>query len=74
MAYQSLEDRLVKRAFASGARSIAPRDLPVVPDHLLPELTLLTRGAERATPEEISANSRAASVRLRAAERVRVAA
>ena len=32
---------------------------------------LLTRGAEKASPDEIEANQRAASVRLRAAERVR---
>src|SRR5690606_21732594 len=29
LAYQSLEDRIVKRAFAAGAASTAPRDLPV---------------------------------------------
>ena len=36
-----------------------------------PELRLLTRGAERATDDEIAANPRAASVRVRAAERIR---
>ena len=39
-----------------------------------PELTLLTRGAERASAAEVSDNPRAASVLLRAAERVREAA
>jgi 16S rRNA (cytosine1402-N4)-methyltransferase len=47
LAYHSLEDRMVKRTFAAGANDRAPRGLPVVPDALLPELTLLTRGAER---------------------------
>ncbi len=38
-----------------------------------PQLRLLTRGSESATAEEIAANPRAASVRLRAAERIRQA-
>ncbi len=73
-AYQSLEDRLVKQAFAAGSRSDVPPDLPVVPTHHLPELRLLTRGAERAGAAEIAQNPRAQSVRLRAVERVRDAA
>jgi len=71
MSYQSLEDRLVKRALASGARETAPPDLPVVPEQDRPWLRLLTRGAESAPAEEVAANPRAASVRLRAAERIR---
>lgn len=71
MSYQSLEDRLVKHALARRARSTAPLDLPVVPLEHRPELRLLTRGAERASPQETSTNPRAASVRLRAAERIR---
>lgn len=71
LAYHSLEDRIVKRAFADGARSTAPPGLPVeLPEHA-PVLRLLTRGAETATESEIAANPRAASVRLRAVERVR---
>jgi 16S rRNA (cytosine1402-N4)-methyltransferase len=69
LSYHSLEDRLVKRLFATGAASTAPPDLPVVPAGYEPRLRLLTRGAERATENEVSANPRAASVRLRAAER-----
>jgi 16S rRNA (cytosine1402-N4)-methyltransferase len=74
LAYQSLEDRLVKRVFAAGATTSAPPDLPVVPAHVQPELRLLTRGAEQASPREIEDNPRAASVRLRGVERVREAA
>jgi 16S rRNA (cytosine1402-N4)-methyltransferase len=65
LAYHSLEDRLVKQLLAAGAR-----DLPVVPPGLRPELRLLTRGAQRPTEAEVSANPRAASARLRAAERI----
>jgi 16S rRNA (cytosine1402-N4)-methyltransferase len=74
MSYQSLEDRMVKRVLVAGATSTAPPDLPVVPDELQPVLRLLTRGAETAGEDEVAANPRAASVRLRAAERLRDAA
>jgi 16S rRNA (cytosine1402-N4)-methyltransferase len=74
LAYQSLEDRLVKRTFAAGAAITAPVDMPVVPDSARPQLRLLTRGAETATEAEIEANPRATSVRLRAIERIREAA
>ncbi len=70
MSYHSLEDRLVKRAFAAGTSSMVPPDLPVVPPGHEPPLRNLTRGAEKAAPEEIDQNSRAASVRLRAVERI----
>jgi 16S rRNA (cytosine1402-N4)-methyltransferase len=70
LAYHSLEDRLVKQLLAAGARDRVPRGLPVVPAGLGPELRLLTRGAQRPTPAEVAANPRAASARLRAAERI----
>jgi 16S rRNA (cytosine1402-N4)-methyltransferase len=74
MSYQSLEDRIVKRAFAAGTEVRVPHGLPVVPTDRQPWLRLLTRGAELASAEEIAANPRSAPVRLRAAERVGVAA
>ena len=70
MSYHSLEDRIVKQAFAAGARSTAPVDLPVIPPGTGPTLRLLTRGAEPPGEAEIEANPRAASVKLRAAERI----
>ncbi|MDH5277567.1 MAG: 16S rRNA (cytosine(1402)-N(4))-methyltransferase RsmH [Actinomycetota bacterium] len=72
LSYQSLEDRLVKRALAARLRDDVPLDLPV-PGHG-PELRLLTRAAERPAAGEVAANPRAASARLRAAERLRAAA
>lgn len=74
LSYHSLEDRLVKRTFAKGATDRAPRDLPVVPDELRAQLRLVTRGAERPDADEIESNPRAASARLRIAERIKEAA
>jgi 16S rRNA (cytosine1402-N4)-methyltransferase len=70
-AYHSLEDRLVKRALAAGATSSAPPGLPVEPPTHAPYLRLVTRGAEEADEAERERNPRSASVRLRAAERLR---
>jgi len=70
-SYQSLEDRIVKRELRARSTSTAPVGLPVeLPEHR-PELKLLVRGAELADQDEIAQNPRAASVRLRAAERAR---
>jgi 16S rRNA (cytosine1402-N4)-methyltransferase len=74
MSYQSLEDRIVKHALAVGAHPDVPAGLPIVPDAMKPWLRLLTRGAELAGEDEIAQNPRAASVRVRAAERLAVAA
>ena len=69
-SYHSLEDRLVKRAFTAATRLDVPDDLPFVPAGAEPALRLVTRGAEVADEREIEQNPRAASVRLRAVERV----
>jgi 16S rRNA (cytosine1402-N4)-methyltransferase len=71
LAYHSLEDRIVKRELAVRSTSTTPIDLPVELPGRGPELRLLVRGSEQASDDEISDNPRAASVRLRAAERVR---
>ncbi|MBA8803911.1 16S rRNA (cytosine1402-N4)-methyltransferase [Nocardioides ginsengisegetis] len=70
-SYHSLEDRLVKQAFTAATKSDVPLDLPFVPEGSEPALRLVTRGSEKADAGEIEENPRAASVRLRAIERVR---
>lgn len=70
-SYHSLEDRLVKRTFTAATRLDVPDDLPFVPEGAEPSYRLVTRGAEQATPAEVEENPRAASVRLRAIERIR---
>jgi 16S rRNA (cytosine1402-N4)-methyltransferase len=74
LAYHSLEDRIVKQAFAALAADRTPAALPVSLPGRRPQLRLLTRGAEQADDAEIAHNPRAASVRLRAAERIRESA
>jgi len=70
MAYQSLEDRIVKTEFAAATASRTPPGLPVELPGYGPEFVALTRGAERAGADEIERNPRSAPVRLRALERV----
>jgi len=76
LSYHSLEDRIVKQALTALARPSLPVDLPrgLPVDPPAPELRLLTRGAETADDTETAGNPRSASVRLRAAERIRPAA
>lgn len=71
LSYHSLEDRITKHELQAGARSTAPAGLPVeLPEHK-PYLKLLTRGAEQPGDAEVNTNPRAASARLRVAERIR---
>ena len=70
ISYHSLEDRIVKRRFAEGARGCTcPPDLPVCACGGGQELRLLTRRPIEPTAEEVAANPRARSARLRAAEK-----
>src|SRR5581483_3376918 len=70
MAYQSLEDRIVKNIFADAVSSRTPPGLPIeLPGHQ-PRYVALTRGAEKASAAEVDLNPRSASVRLRALEKV----
>ncbi len=74
MSYQSLEDRVVKQEFAPRIVSRTPVDLPVELPGMGPEFRMLTRGAEKATEQEIDENPRATPVRMRAAERIQAVA
>jgi 16S rRNA (cytosine1402-N4)-methyltransferase len=70
MAYQSLEDRIVKRLFVEAVASRSPAGLPVELPGYEPRFRSLTRGAERAGADEIERNPRSTPVRLRALQRV----
>lgn len=74
LAYHSLEDRIVKREFAKRSTDSTPPGLPVSLESARPQFRLLVSGAEQPGQAELAANPRAASARLRAAERIRDAA
>ncbi|WP_455112589.1 16S rRNA (cytosine(1402)-N(4))-methyltransferase RsmH [Rothia mucilaginosa] len=74
MSYHSLEDKIVKRALTAEATSKAPKGFPVELEEHKPTVKFITRGAEPPTDEEIEQNSRAASAKLRAAEKIRIPA
>ncbi len=70
LSYHSLEDRITKRTLGAGATSRTPAGMPVERAEDAAYLRLLTRGAQLPDEAEVAANPRAASARLRAAERV----
>jgi len=72
IAYHSLEDRLVKRRFATwaGRDDTEPPGMPVTRPRN-PLVRLLTRRPRRPDADEVAENPRSASARLRAAEKVR---
>ena len=70
MSYHSLEDRITKQAMAPRTRSTGPIDLPIELPGTEPRFRMLTRGAELPSDAEVAANPRAASVRVRAIERL----
>jgi 16S rRNA (cytosine1402-N4)-methyltransferase len=72
MSYHSLEDGIVKQALQAGSVSSTPIDLPFELPGTGAILRILTKGVERAKEIELSANPRAASARLRAAEKLEV--
>ncbi len=70
MSFQSLEDRIIKEYFAEASTSKSPRALPVELPEYAAKFKLVFNSSEKPTEAEVAENSRAASVRLRAIERV----
>ena len=71
IAYHSLEDRLVKRRFSAwaGREDTEPPGMPVTRPRN-PVVRILTRRPRRPAADEVDANPRSESARLRAAEKV----
>ncbi len=73
LAYHSLEDRMVKRTFTTWAGEGLPQGpakLPAPPPARRPLVRLLTRRPLRPRADEVAANPRSESARLRAVERL----
>ncbi|GEJ56779.1 16S rRNA (cytosine(1402)-N(4))-methyltransferase RsmH [Anaeromyxobacter diazotrophicus] len=72
IAFHSLEDRMVKERFRALTHAcVCPPDLPVCGCGAKAGFAPVTRGAIKASEEEIAENPRARSARLRAVERLR---
>lgn len=71
ITFHSLEDRLTKTLFkeASSLPDLPP-GLPIIPDHMKPILKLVTRKPILPSEEELAANNRSRSAKLRIAEKI----
>lgn len=73
ITFHSLEDRIVKQLFKSySSLPELPRGLPIIPDHQQPVLKLVNRKPITPSEEELEANNRARSAKLRIAEKQRL--
>jgi len=71
ISYHSLEDRIVKQAFREHARNcICPPKLPICQCNQKASLQILTPHPIIPSEEEINANSRSRSAKLRAVEKI----
>ena len=71
ITFHSLEDRLCKTLFkeASSLPELPP-GLPIIPDNMKPILKLITRKPILPSDEELAANNRSRSAKLRVAEKI----
>lgn len=71
ITFHSLEDRLTKTLFkeASSLPDLPP-GLPVIPEHMKPVLKLVSRKPILPSDEELAANNRSRSAKLRIAEKI----
>lgn len=70
ITFHSLEDRLTKQIFKEKTSLDLPKGLPIVPDHLKASLELVNRKPILPTAEELEANNRAHSAKLRVARKI----
>lgn len=70
ITFHSLEDRIVKQTFKEYSKlPDLPRGLPIIPEHEQPPLKLVNRKPILPSEEELEANNRARSAKLRIAEK-----
>lgn len=70
MSYQSLEDKIIKSAFAELTTSKTPPGLPMDLPGTAAKFAPITHGAEKASKDEIDLNPRATPVRVRGIEKL----
>lgn len=71
ITFHSLEDRICKVAFKEASQlPNLPHGLPVIPEEFKPKMKLVNRKPITASKEELEANNRARSAKLRIAEKL----
>ena len=71
ITFHSLEDRLTKQLFKEASTVEVPKGLPFIPDDMQPKLALVNRKPILPRQEELEANNRSHSAKLRVARKVR---
>jgi 16S rRNA (cytosine1402-N4)-methyltransferase len=71
ITFHSLEDRICKAAFKKESETPdLPHGLPIIPDEFKPKLKLISRKPILPSEDELAANNRARSAKLRIAEKL----
>jgi 16S rRNA (cytosine1402-N4)-methyltransferase len=71
ITFHSLEDRICKATFKKESETPnLPHGLPIIPDEYKPKLKLISRKPILPSEEELAANNRARSAKLRIAEKL----
>ncbi|MBF0778004.1 16S rRNA (cytosine(1402)-N(4))-methyltransferase RsmH [Streptococcus cuniculi] len=70
ITFHSLEDRLTKQLFKEASTVDVPKGLPFIPEDLKPKMELVNRKPILPSKEELEANNRAHSAKLRVAKKI----
>ena len=70
ITFHSLEDRLTKQLFKEASTVEVPKGLPFIPDDLKPKMKLVSRKPILPSKEELEANNRSHSAKLRVARKI----
>ena len=70
ITFHSLEDRLTKQLFKEASTVEVPKGLPFIPDDLKPKMELVSRKPILPSTEELEANNRSHSAKLRVARKI----
>ena len=70
ITFHSLEDRLTKQLFKEASTAEVPKGLPFIPDDLKPKMELVSRKPILPSKEELEANNRSHSAKLRVARKI----
>ena len=71
ITFHSLEDRLTKQLFKEATVLDVPKGLPFIPDDMQPKFSLVNRKPILPSQEELRANNRAHSAKLRVIQKIR---